>query len=256
MQNAQTAIGVEAMQNVSGSEVNSLKQEFANPNSYGDVPVPDIANQMDTFISPSNSSSSTLNAPETGNFDKVSSVVNMLKGTLERRKLANQMGREAVDDSSNGFYCAQEGIVNCIFEQGRGNNNIEFRRNFQQDHVKDSFQNVQRDIDLDLEELMNPINSIQYATISREQSQSESSAAAPVVSSGLEACDGPSNSSQTPSVCESSRKQVENSRNPENECRAKGSIFVLSNNYIISEVRSQGIRIDFSILFFWNKQHI
>jgi hypothetical protein len=80
-------------------------------------------------------------------------------------------------------------------------------------------------MDLDFEGFVNTINPIQLGTVSREPSQSESSAAAPVVSSGFDACDGPSNSSQTLSVCECSRKQVGNGRSSENGSRAKGVQF-------------------------------
>jgi hypothetical protein len=82
-------------------------------------------------------------------------------------------------------------------------------------------QTVEESIDLDLEGFVNPTNPVQLSRASQEPSQSESSAAAPVVSSGFDACDGPCNSSQTLSICESSRKQVGN-RNPENSTKAKG----------------------------------
>ncbi|KAI8015211.1 Protein CYCLOPS [Camellia lanceoleosa] len=96
MQNSQTSLGVEAMHNVSGHGVNNLRQEFANPNGFGDVSMCEIHNHFNTFMSPSNSASSTFNAPHTDNIDKVSSVVGMLKGTLEHKKLNN----ETVEDSS------------------------------------------------------------------------------------------------------------------------------------------------------------
>ena len=80
-------------------------------------------------------------------------------------------------------------------------------------------------MDLEFEGFANTFNSIHLSTVSREPSQSESSAAAPVASSGLGACDGPSNSSQTLSFCESSRKQVGNGRSSENGSRAKGVKF-------------------------------
>ena len=59
---------------------------------------------------------------------------------------------------------------------------------------------------------------------SREPSQSESSAAAPVISSGLDACEGPSNSNQN--LCESSWKPVGVNRSSENtQNRVKGMDF-------------------------------
>ena len=64
----------------------------------------------------------------------------------------------------------------------------------------------------------NQTNPIYIGTASQEPSQSESSAAAPVVSSGLDAIEGPSISSQTP--CENSWKQVGVNKGSDN--RVKG----------------------------------
>jgi hypothetical protein len=80
-------------------------------------------------------------------------------------------------------------------------------------------------MDLDFEGFVNTINPVQLSTVSREPSQSGSSAATPVVSSAFDACDGPSNSSQTLSICETSRKQIGNGRSSENGPRAKGVRF-------------------------------
>ncbi|KAG8634044.1 hypothetical protein MANES_17G003400v8 [Manihot esculenta] len=218
MQSAQTSLG---------NGVNDLKQEFADPNGFIELPMHDIGNQLGSFMSPSNSSSSTFNTPQMGDADKVSSVVNMLKGTLERKKLSNQkIEKEAVEDSSNAIYHDQQVIMNSPFDQVNGNSIYEIPQTFQEissDQVKDAggFQTVQGPIDLDLEGFVHPTNAIQLCTVSREPSQSESSAAAPVFSSGFDACDGPSNSSQTLSICESSRKQVGNNTSPENGPKAK-----------------------------------
>ena len=91
MQNAQTSLGMEAVLNSYGNGVNKSKEELSDPNGFNDIPMCEIPNQLGIFMSPSNSSSSTFNAPQTGNVDKVSSVVSMLKGTLERKKLGNQI---------------------------------------------------------------------------------------------------------------------------------------------------------------------
>ncbi|XP_028104150.1 protein CYCLOPS-like [Camellia sinensis] len=107
MQNSQTSLGVEAMHNVSGHGVNNLRQQFANPNGFGDVSMCEIPNHFNTFMSPSNSASSTFNAPHTDNIDKVFSVVSMLKGTLEHKKLSN----ETVEDISLELYGAQEAYI-------------------------------------------------------------------------------------------------------------------------------------------------
>ncbi|KAK3037608.1 hypothetical protein RJ639_030385 [Escallonia herrerae] len=54
-----------------------------------------------TFMSPYNASSSTFTTAQVVN--TVSSGVSMLKGTLERKKLSNQVEKESVEDSSLGY---------------------------------------------------------------------------------------------------------------------------------------------------------
>lgn len=229
MQTAQTTIGLEAMHNASALGANKLKEEFENPNGFTELPMNEIPDQMLTFMSPSNSSSSTFNTPQTGNIDNVSSVVSMLKGTLERKKLSNQIEKETFEEFSNGLYRAQE------FSNGHGNHIHEMQGTLQElsaRQVKDPgvLQMIQGSFDLDLEGFVNPTNTNQLSTFSREPSQSESSAAAPVVSSGFDTCDGPSNSSQTVSICESSRRRVGNGKSSENGSRGKGkAIFIKMN---------------------------
>ncbi|CAB4278995.1 unnamed protein product [Prunus armeniaca] len=226
MQNAQTTAGLEGLQTASGNCPNVVKQEFAFSNAFNDPSVCEVTNQLGTFISPSNSSSSTFNTPQMSDMDKVSSVVSMLKGTLERKKLSNQIEKEGVeDDSSNGLFSAQEIIVNTGFDQGQGDGIHEMAGTFQEVstiQVNDHriTQNVEGSLDLEMEGFVNLRNPNPLSRNSQEPSQSESSAAAPVVSSGFDACDGPSNSSQTLSICESSMKQAGN-RSSENGSRSK-----------------------------------
>ncbi|KAF9685618.1 hypothetical protein SADUNF_Sadunf03G0073300 [Salix dunnii] len=211
MQYTQKNTGMEVMQNASGHGVINFNQEFGNPNGFSDPPMHDTANQLGTFMSPTNSSSSTFNTPQMSSIDKVSSVVNMLKGTLERKKLGNQIEKEIVEDSSNALYHAQG--INSTFDKRKGNGIHEIPPGSFQEispgQVKDPefSQTVQVPMDLDFEGFVNTINPFQLSTVSREPSQSESSAATPVFSSAFDACDGPSNSSQTLSICETSRKQ-------------------------------------------------
>ncbi|KAG7952687.1 hypothetical protein I3843_12G071300 [Carya illinoinensis] len=225
MQSAQTTMGMEVMQNASGHSINTLKQEFSNSNCFNDFSTYEIPNQVGRFMSPSNSSSSTFTTPQMAEIDKVSSVVSMLKGTLECKKLSNQI-EKAVMDSSNGIYHGHDIVVNSSFDQGQNNHLNEIASTFQEAshvQVKDSriLLAVEESLDLDMEGFVNPRNQMQLSRASQEPSQSESSAAASVVSSGLDACDGPSKSSQTISICESSRKQVGNSRSSENGTKAK-----------------------------------
>ncbi|XP_076935816.1 protein CYCLOPS-like [Bidens hawaiensis] len=86
MQNSQTTINTEAMHNASGLAVNQSKQDFSNP--------------FNDLITTSNSSSTTFNGPQ---IDKVSSVVSMLKGSLERKKLKTRVEKEAMNVDLEGF---------------------------------------------------------------------------------------------------------------------------------------------------------
>ncbi|KAH8479318.1 hypothetical protein H0E87_031674 [Populus deltoides] len=164
MQYTQTNIGMEVMQNASGHGVNNLNQEFGNPNGFNDPPVHDTANQLGTFMSPTNSSSSTFNTPQMSSIDKVSSVVNMLKGTLERKKLGNQIEKEMVEDSSNAFYHAQ--VINSTFDQRKRkrhsrDSSWKFSRNITWSSQDPEFlQTVQGPMDLDFEGFVNTINPV------------------------------------------------------------------------------------------------
>ncbi|CAK9149363.1 unnamed protein product [Ilex paraguariensis] len=121
MQNCHSSLGMETEQNISGHGVNHLKQEFADPSGLDNTSIRENPNQFNTFMSPTNSSSSTLNTPQIGTIDKVSSVVSMLKGTLERKKFSNQIEKEAIEDSSLGYYGAQEVLGNNSLNEEQGN---------------------------------------------------------------------------------------------------------------------------------------
>ncbi|GKU95926.1 hypothetical protein SLEP1_g9222 [Rubroshorea leprosula] len=222
MQGAHTTPRLEDILNASAIGVNKLNGEFPEPNGFNDLPMCDIPSQLGTFISPSNSSSSTFYTPQISNVDNVSSVVSMLKGMLERKRLGNQMEKEALEDSSNGLSHAPEVMVNSCFNQGLANHIHEMPGGFAEvstGQVKDA--GVLQTVLGSIEGFINPTNTIQMSTVSREASQSESSAAAPVVSSGFDMCDGPTNSSHNLSACETSRKQVGNGRGSQNGSKGK-----------------------------------
>ncbi|KAJ8774093.1 hypothetical protein K2173_009524 [Erythroxylum novogranatense] len=217
---------MESMQDGSEVGMNILKQEFADPNGYTDLPVHEIASQFDAFMSPSNSSSSTFNNTQMGSGDRVSSVVNMLKGTLERKKLNNEIEKDTTEDRSNALSQAQEITVNSGFDLGNGNSIVEIPSTYQeispfQLKSPGFLHTFHGSISFDLEGFGNPVNATQLTAVSEEPCQSDSSAAALVVSSGFDACDGPSNSNQAPSISESSKKEIENGRSSENTSRAK-----------------------------------
>ncbi|XP_044503399.1 protein CYCLOPS-like [Mangifera indica] len=227
MQTTQKTLGVEAMHNALRYGPNEMKEEFSNPNNFTDLPMCETPNQIGSFASSSNSSSSTFNMLQTGTIDQVSSIVSMLKGTIEHKKLSNQIEKEAVEESSNGVYHpAQEATVHTSFSEGHVNQIHEMPGTFQElsaGQVKNPavLQGIQGSLEIDFEGFVNPTHTIHMSTVSREPSQSESSAVAPLISSGFEVCDGLSNSCQTLSICESSRRQAENSRSMDNGSRAK-----------------------------------
>ncbi|EXB49817.1 hypothetical protein L484_006355 [Morus notabilis] len=226
MQTAQTTLGLEGIHNTSMRGICTTNQDYPYPNGFNG-PVSEMPRQMDTFMSPSNSSSSTFNTKPIAEMDKVSSLVSMLKGTLERKKLNNQTEKEVLEHNSyNGVFPAQEVMVSANFIQGQRNQIHERPLTFHEVspmQVKDGgvMQMIDGSMELELDGFVNSTNPIQLSRVSQEPSQSESSAAAPVLSSGFDACDGPSNSSQAISVSESSRKQSRN-RSSENGSRAKG----------------------------------
>ncbi|KZV45242.1 hypothetical protein F511_10019, partial [Dorcoceras hygrometricum] len=224
MQNSQTPIGMEAMQmqTISGNGANNFKQESTEANGFNIIPTFQTPNKYSQFVSPSHSSSSAFHNEQIGNTDKISSVVSMLKGTLERKKISNQIDKEAADDSSFGYY-STEILADTGLKQGGGVFGCENQVCFQ-DLSTIGFREagvLQMIEESLLEGIMDPVNPTQMRTFSREPSQSESSAAAPVISNGFEICDDPCVSAQGPSGCESSRNQMGNGRSPENSSRTK-----------------------------------
>ncbi|KAH6803399.1 hypothetical protein C2S51_031646 [Perilla frutescens var. frutescens] len=227
MQNTQTPIGIEAMHEASGNAVNTFKQEHTEANGFNNSisasPYDQNPNHFNAFMSPSNSSSSTFNNPQMGSVDKISSVVSMLKGTLERKKLSNQVEKEAVEDSSLGYYTAAQVLSHACFNQDQGIQSFEDQGTFQD--VSNlgaaetrALQTIEESL---MEGILGPLNTTQMSTLSREPSQSESSAAAPVVSNGFDICDDPCISAQAPSACESSRNQIGAGRSPEDCSRTR-----------------------------------
>ncbi|KAK1364649.1 hypothetical protein POM88_040210 [Heracleum sosnowskyi] len=175
-------------------------------------------------MSPSNSSSSNFNSPHMDTVDNVSSVLSMLKGTLERKWLNNQNEKYG-EDSSLGYYGVQGVVANSSLDQEQELQNYEAQGTFQDTTLQvldpEVLQRVQGLLDIESEETVAPINPVQMHTVSREQSHSESSAATHVVSIGFDAYDGPSNLGQARSNGESSRQQAGNEKKSVNGIRAK-----------------------------------
>ncbi|KAK1273464.1 hypothetical protein QJS04_geneDACA012224 [Acorus gramineus] len=209
MQNNQISFGAEVTQHATGQA--RTKQEFQTTTNFCDITIGEIPNQLRTFMSPSNSSTSHLSTPPV-KVDTVSSVVSMLRGTLERKKLGSQSDNGMVDSGSFELHGAMGATPNTSSDQQAINQILGSPRTFQVPstiQVKETgnLQMLEGSVDVDIDGLI-PQNQLQSSLVSREPSQSESSAAA--LSTGFEVCDGSAISGQTISVCESSRKPIAN----------------------------------------------
>lgn len=223
MQNSQSSLARESLHNIPGNAVNF--KEVCDPTVFTDMSMCELTSQPDTFISPSNSSSSTFETQQVDGADNISSVVSMLKGTLERKKLTNyHTAREAIEENMLGCYGNQD---NFGMNQHPGNHISENQGTYQDAsivQVRDTgiLQTVQGSLDVVLEGIMAPSNPIQMCVVSQEPSQSESSVAAPIISTSFDACDGLSNASQALNVYEGSRNQVGYARSSDNGSTARG----------------------------------
>ncbi|XP_024628020.1 protein CYCLOPS isoform X2 [Medicago truncatula] len=215
MHNAQVAQGIESVHMLATQNGNNTQQEVSNLNGFNHL------NQKGAFTSPSNSSSSTFNTHQLNdNTDKISSYVNMLKDTLEHKRLTSQIAKQGVEDNSNELFNPQEDyFLQTSFDEGNENWNhqnpiyVEGSSTIQ---VKDHevMQTLEASINLiDLDGLANQTNPIYLSSAS----PSESSIAATLVSTGFDGCDGPCISSQT--LCESSWNKVGGSASLENRVR-------------------------------------
>ncbi|KAM3267167.1 protein CYCLOPS isoform X1 [Capsicum chacoense] len=227
MQHSQSTLAREALHNIPGNAVNNFKEEVSDPTGYTNMSMCEITNQHNTFISPSNSSSSTFEAQQMDGADNISSVVSMLKGTLERKKLTNyHTARVAIEENMLGSYGNQEVFCNSGMNQHPGCHISESQGTYQDASIVQVIdtgilQTVQGSLDVILESIMAPSNPIQMDMVSQEPSQSESSVAAPIISIGFDAYDGLSNASQALNVYEGSRNQVGYARSSENGSTAR-----------------------------------
>ncbi|XP_019710923.1 protein CYCLOPS isoform X2 [Elaeis guineensis] len=225
MQNMQMPTVAETPNNAAGQGTDRMKQEFTSTSNFCGISVDEMSNQLLNFMSPSNSSTSPLDTPPKATVDTVSSVVSMLKGTLERKKLGNPANKENLEGSSFGFYSAQQVPANLSSNQDAANQVLGQSSTFQlvssvQMQGSGNLPIAERSIELSMEGFITQPNQIQMGTMSQEPSQSGSSAAAPTLSTGFDVCDGPAHSGQTISVCESSRKHVGNGT-PDHGIKAK-----------------------------------
>ncbi|KAG0502096.1 hypothetical protein HPP92_002168 [Vanilla planifolia] len=215
MQCSQMTTIPQAPHNAPIPDINKMKQEFPNTNNFYDVTMNEVSNQMHSFMSPSNSSTS-FNAPPVATVDTVSSVVNMLKGTLERKKkLNNKEEKEMTEGSPYGIFSSQEAAPNICSSQAPSNQNNGASNSFHMTplvQVKGpgSMARVGKSLELSMDHFPAHAKQTHLGAPSQELSQSESSTAAPALSTGFEVCDGPSHSGYAISNGVSSSGRVTN----------------------------------------------
>ncbi|XP_042006355.1 protein CYCLOPS-like [Salvia splendens] len=203
MQNSQTPIGFDSMiqqqhTHLNNNYNNNMSTIYGNPTHFNST----------SFMSPSNSSSSTFHNPQMGHEDKISSVVSMLKGTLERKKIE----RGAIDVTATYYDNNGGQVLGDMFENQGTFGDVSVLG----DDETRALHTIEESL---MEGILGPLN--QMSTLSREPSQSESSAAAPMASSGVDVYEDPCISAQAPSVCESSRHQMGTRRSPEDCSRSR-----------------------------------
>ncbi|KAH0452003.1 hypothetical protein IEQ34_019302 [Dendrobium chrysotoxum] len=201
MQSSQMATIAQEPNNIPLDGTNKIQLEFTNANSFGSIQMVEMSNQMHSLMSPSNSSTS-FNTPQIAKPDKVSSVVCMLKGTLERKKLNNRGDKEVMEGSSYGMLGSHEAVPNIRTDQGFDSHVAGSLTSF---HMvspmkvtsSGNLASVEKSLEPSMESFPTLANQTRMVAASRELSQSESSTVAPALSTGFEACDGPAHSGHT-----------------------------------------------------------
>ncbi|WOK98324.1 hypothetical protein Cni_G07035 [Canna indica] len=211
MQNSQMQAIAEVQNDPTVFGVDKVTEKLTS--EFCDISMIETANQLQTFLSPSNSATSPFDTAQIGTVDTISSVVSMLKGSLERKRLGKQVDPENLEGNSYGFSNLQpEG--NLIFNQDTTNqiywptNTFQLVSTIKEQNLRNS--NVENTLEPNIEAFATPANQFLTGTISQEPSQSGSSTAVPTFSAGFEACDDLANSAQTVFVCESSKKHIGN----------------------------------------------
>ncbi|XP_039842138.1 protein CYCLOPS-like isoform X1 [Panicum virgatum] len=202
---------------------NQFKQDFTNTiNStlMSNTPV-----QTPKFVSPSSSSTSPLDNPNMVSQDTVTSVVSMLKDTLERKKLGSHANKDATVGNSFGFYDTQQFQQNIL-------GGADIFPLVTTSQVQDSLMlpKVDRPVEPNNGNFAAPANQVWFGAASQEPSHSGSSTAMTAHSAGFEVCDELPPMGQAMSVCESTRK---NAANGTTDCRSKGKEYrerVLKDN--------------------------
>lgn len=210
MQNSQMQAIAEAQNNIVVAGIEKGRQQLTS--DLCNISMGETASQLQTFMSPSNSATSPFDTP-LATVDMVSSVVSMLKDALETKKLGRQVVGETLEGSSYGLLnvqpegnriCNQDATDQVLWPP----NTFDFVSSIHEQNSRNS--KFEKPLELNMDGFVTPANQFRTATISQEPSQSGSSTAVPTLSTGFEVCDDLSNSTQTISVCESSKKHTGN----------------------------------------------
>ncbi|KAF0902450.1 hypothetical protein E2562_016277 [Oryza meyeriana var. granulata] len=196
---------------------NKLRQDLTNTSTANSTPMNNTPNQIPTFVSPSSSSTSPLDNPHMVAQDTITSVVSMLKDTLERKKLSSHANGDNSSGISFGFYDTQHFQQNIL-----GGTDIFPLVTTSQIQDSVMLPKVERPTEPCSGNFVAPANQVWLGAASREPSQSGSSTAIAAHSAGFEVCDDLPPMGQAMTVCESTRT---NAANGTADCRSKGKEF-------------------------------
>ncbi|CAN6348497.1 unnamed protein product [Urochloa humidicola] len=214
---------------------NQLKQDFTNTTNstmMSNTPV-----QTPKFVSPSSSSTSPLDNPHMVAQDTVTSMVSMLKDTLERKKLGSHANKDTSVGNSFGFYDTQQFQQNIL-----GGTDIFPPVTTSQVQDSSMLPKVERPMETNNGNFVAAANQVWFGAASREPSYSGSSTAMTAYSAGFEVCDELAPMGQAMSVCESTRKNASNGT----DSRSKGKEYrerVIKDNVKEDRKKAALIRI-------------
>lgn len=167
-------------------------------NEFCDVSVVKTGTQVQTFMSPSNSATSPFDTPPVATVDPVSSVVSLLKGSLEKKRLARQVNASEILKDTSFVISNIQPEVNLICNQNIQNeiywpaNKFHLVSSIQEQNSMNSKLEIL--LEPNTEEFVTSANQFRTATVSEEPSQSGSSMAVAAFSIGFDACDDLANS--------------------------------------------------------------
>ncbi|KAH0463234.1 hypothetical protein IEQ34_007816 [Dendrobium chrysotoxum] len=208
MQDSQVKVIPQPPHNMPTHGIHRFQQNFTDMSNFCNNPMAEIPNQLQNIMSPSKLSTSSFNPP-IATADMISSVVNMLKGTLEPKKIDRNVDEETVEGRSYDMLTSQDAACSGSSIQGVGDETTVLHI-LSPVHVPapGSFATLEKSLELSVKGYPTEANHIQMSTMSREPSQSDSSTAAPALSTGFEVCDGTAQSKPAFSTCSYSGKQV------------------------------------------------